>query len=66
VHNHLNHAKELEELVIVEEDDIFFGQIVLVNDVIISTLKNISYNYLMVTLEEMLSILTIFFRLLCD
>jgi nitrogen fixation protein len=40
VHNHLNPAKELEEPVIVEEDDIFFGQIVLVNDVIISTLKN--------------------------
>jgi nitrogen fixation protein len=40
VHNLLNLVKELEEPVIVEKDDIFFGQIVLVNDVIISTLKN--------------------------
>jgi hypothetical protein len=40
VHNHLDLVEELEEPMIVEEDDIFFVQIVLVNDVIISTLKN--------------------------
>jgi hypothetical protein len=40
VHNHLNPAKELEGPMIVEDDDIIFGQIVLVIDVIISTLKN--------------------------
>jgi hypothetical protein len=40
VYNHLNHVKELIELVTIKEDDIFFGQVVLVDDAIISILKN--------------------------
>jgi hypothetical protein len=40
VYNHLNHVKELIKLVTIKEDDIFFGQVVLVDDVVISILKN--------------------------
>ncbi len=40
MYNHLNLTKDLTKLMTNEEDDIFFGQVVFVDDVIISTLKN--------------------------
>ncbi len=40
VYNHLNLTKDLTKLMTNEEDDIFFGQVVFVDDVIISSLKN--------------------------
>jgi hypothetical protein len=39
-YNHLNLTKDLTKLMTNERDDIFFGQVVFVDDVIISTLKN--------------------------
>jgi hypothetical protein len=38
--NHLNLTKDLTKLITNEEDDIFFEQVVFVDDVIISTLTN--------------------------
>ncbi len=40
VHNHSNPTREPIEPMIIEEDDVFFGQVVLVNDVTNSILKN--------------------------
>jgi hypothetical protein len=40
VHNHSNLTREPIEPMTIEKDDLFFGQIVLVNDVTNSILKN--------------------------
>ncbi len=40
VHNHSNPTREPIELMTIEEDDIFFGKVVLVRDVTNSIFKN--------------------------
>jgi hypothetical protein len=48
VYNHLNPYREPIKLVSVEKNDLFFGQVMSIDDVIISTLKNES-QYIMIT-----------------